>query len=329
MGHTIQNLETRLCERDQVVAALTQRLEQAAEQLDRFQRTQRDPATPETAIETESASQVLPFATTATHDDVQRILEQWNAAQPQAALQRIETSLSELHASLRTQYATTQAEPAAFDAAFETESIADSELPHATESLPSDALAKWEQIKAQLFGEQPRPVEVSGPVSDSRDVVAAPHAPSATPHKALEIVEPPEAIEFDGGDLESLHSAISQRDQYIAFLIRRLRIAEVPTDWATDATRESGVTNEQSSSVTRLHQTLDEHLRLAEVELAMERARLSRESTRLKALNQRLTRQMTALDASANEVVSAETTNESTSTRRWLRFLGSERSQRS
>src|SRR5579863_555003 len=87
---TVQN---RLREKEQLVAALTERLEQAAEQLDRLRRTGVDkgrrPLTggfPAEVIEDHKN----------TLEDLKRVIARWEELQTGASLDRIETQIGEL-----------------------------------------------------------------------------------------------------------------------------------------------------------------------------------------------------------------------------------------
>ena len=322
MGKTIESLETRLHEREQVVAELTQRLEQAAEQLERLQRTQGTVSPKRSETDGESDVQLLQIATSAIHADVRQILEFWDVAQPQAKLQRIEDSITELQLAVQTQ--SIAAPPPSTTYVSESDV---SEMPHlshsdATDPAPSDALATWEQIKAQLFDDTPLPSE---PHQEEPAHIAASATPSVLLVGDQEIIEAPEAIASNCCDVEALQEAISQRDRYIAVLIRRLRNVEVPSEIPDADKLPSEVAGQHSLDVGRLHQMLNDHLRLAEVELAMERARLSREAIRLKALNQSLSLQMPTLTESTSEVSTDEA---APTTGRWLRFLRSETNAR-
>jgi len=319
MGKTIESLEARLREQDGVVAALTQRLEQAAEQLDRFQRTQGEPVS-----HIEPASADSRQAQAGTIDDMSRILQQWDAAQPQATLERIECSLEQLHALVQEQspgHELTQDQAPESSRCVEPEAGPDgSEANPDSEAETSqpDSLANWEQLKAQLFGEQPAaetPTHNQTPDSSNA-------GPPMTPQSKLEVVEAPPEIDFDTCDQQALHSAISHRDRYTAFLIRKLRITELHPGQFPDWSQLSDVPEDLRSRIDDLRKTLDEHLRLAEVELALERARLSREATRLHTLKLRWNQQMEDQANSENAAQLDTGGQQSASARRWLRFLG-------
>jgi len=248
-----------------------------------------------------------------------RILERWDAAQPHATLERIETSLEQLHTLVSEQ---SDSNGPGSNGCVEPEDSRD-----CTESNPVseaeiaqlDPLANWEQLKAQLLSDQPAPE--ASKHGDPRDPVVA--VPSEPPQPSLDVVDAPQAIDVDNSDNQALDSAISHRDRYIAFLIRKLRITELHASQFPDWAKLSNAPDDLRRGIDDLRKTLDEHLRLAEVELALERARLSREATRLHALklqlNQRINDQAKAENASKMDSGG----NLSTSARRWLRFLGS------
>ena len=92
MQEQLTTLEFQLQEKEQLIAALTERLEQAAEQLDRLRRSGADKALrtgggipPELV---EEQKQLV--------GDLQRVVQQWEDMQPGALLGRVEMQLGEL-----------------------------------------------------------------------------------------------------------------------------------------------------------------------------------------------------------------------------------------
>src|SRR5258708_4818694 len=86
-------IQNRLREKEQLVAALTERLEQAAEQLDRLRRTGVDKGRrplggglPAEVVEEHKA----------TLEDLKRVISRWEDMQAEVTLGRIETQITEL-----------------------------------------------------------------------------------------------------------------------------------------------------------------------------------------------------------------------------------------
>ena len=74
--------------------------------------------------------------------------------------------------------------------------------------------------------------------------------------------------------------------------------------------------------LTRERKRLEEMLRLAEVELSMERARIGREQSQLQQQQAAIEKQMRRLGLKTVDEQHAESPDVSTADRRWIRFLG-------
>src|SRR4029077_79348 len=91
----IDLIQNQLHEKEQLVAALTERLEQAAEQLDRVRRTGADKGG-----RRPQGGGGLPAELVEEHkttlEDLKRVIARWEDIQAEAALGRIETQIVEL-----------------------------------------------------------------------------------------------------------------------------------------------------------------------------------------------------------------------------------------
>ena len=99
MQERVEALEAQLAEREQLVAALTERLEQAAEQLDRLHRTGADRTLRRhfgAGVPSELIAQQQKLV-----EDLQRAVEQWEAMQPGAFFGRLETQLTQIQELVR------------------------------------------------------------------------------------------------------------------------------------------------------------------------------------------------------------------------------------
>ncbi len=90
----VESLEAQLADRDQLVAALTERLEQAAEQLDRLHRTGADRGVRSgiLGIPPELIQQQQKLV-----EDLQQAIQQWEDMQPGAFFGRLESQLTQIH----------------------------------------------------------------------------------------------------------------------------------------------------------------------------------------------------------------------------------------
>ena len=275
-----------LAEKDDIIGSLTEKLEQVAEQLDRAKRSGADRGPrgvpPEVAEQQERAAATLG-----------EIAGHFEGVDLGGSLSRLEMLVSEVR-----DVVLSERRPAETADAFE-----------AAETTPKpDLLGGWASIRDQFMGgegdasevaadggtpgssadsafdgdrtdseaDEAAPVGVVGPVA-----IALPEEPPAVDALPDDLPEP---VDFDAADRDELVAAVEVRDRYIGLLTRRVadRRAKltVPTDWSLLAGDSDGL----AEATRRLHEELDDAVRTAEVDLCLERARLSRERTRLEAM---------------------------------------------
>jgi hypothetical protein len=291
-----------VAQKDALIQALTAQLEQAAEQLDRLHRSGADRKRGIAGGGGGMPSDLVDEHRQAV-GDLQRVVQQWEDMQAGMTLGRIEIQLTELRDFIahrldgakieRGPGLTVHEEPAALPGAAE-------------ESAKSPADSEWERLKSQLLN------------NGGETVVACElrhYAPEAMP-------EPPAAIDVEHSSREELQAAVQARDEFISAAVRRLRALEV-TQPVSELVSLGPEAPEFVQRVADLEQQLQEHLRLAEVELALERAKMARDHSRLHQQQELIEKQLkklgmqTAEDAEANR-----SGNSSNPDRRWMRFLG-------
>lgn len=340
----IQSLQGALKERDQVVQMLTQRLEQAADQLDRVQRSggTRGGSTvaslPAELIENQQS----------LVEQLTRVLGEWEETQAGQTLSRIEsqiTELRELVASGANSFSSLGA-TASSASAFSTKKPADqppkvSRNPTVifdSRSIDSPK-SSWEAIKAAMMAAEestespgtfaPKATEqVTKSVENTIVESIANESASANQFSAPQpLPEPPRDVDFDIADHATLVEAIHCRDEYISILLRRLKSPEASTafpDWE----KLNAVPEELHTELLALRDRLQDKLRVAEVDLSLKRAKLAREEAKLAIKAEHVARQMRQLGLSPDEpvppssnmVASSESPNANQG-RRWLQFL--------
>ena len=284
-------LENQLREKEQLVAALTERLEQAAEQLDRIRRNGGDRGlriggggVPPELIE-EQRSLVA---------ELQQAVQQWVEMQPGAALGRIEVQITELrdfvagkgwdgvaagHGDLE--------RSSASDAA-------DARRSKASATGPKEpGVSAYEAMKAQLL-DSPSDESNESKEKTSPAMIAGP------PVSLEEIapVDPPEVIDPQAAGIDELRKAVEQRDLYISYLTRWLRAVEMSYQSTIDWSLLNNAPDDLRRRLEELERMLHATLRHAEVDHSLERARLSREATRLEQLEDQIRREMKRLNMS-------------------------------
>lgn len=338
----IRTLQDTLKERDQVVQMLTQRLEQAADQLDRLQRTGAGRGgavaigVPPELIETQQTMA----------EQLSQLLGQWEELEAAQTLTRIEsrlTALQELVAagSLSFHHGGSQASTASASSnKTEAEVSASKALANAKASqtnVPGDVSSAWEKIKsAMLAGESGTEAIAaasaahdagnsnSGEAAEPLPVTTAAGKPHAVPEP---LPEPPPPVDLDHADRPQLCDAIRSRDEFISLLLRRLSAPDASTEFP-DWDKLNQVPEELQRELLSLRNRLQEKLRVAEVDLSLQRAKLAREEARLSLKADQIGRQMRQLGLSPDETAAPppnpRTRDENTNTptgRRWLQFL--------
>lgn len=336
----IQTLQDTLKERDQVVQMLTQRLEQAADQLDRMHRSG---AGRGGSVVAAGLPPELVENQQALLEQLTRVLGDWESAQAAQTLTRIETQITEL----RELVASGTIAPANVSALVSPSSAASKESPTAPQKasagasvfsdIPAAEPAKtgWEAIKAAMMaGENyvPPPTNSPTPAAETAKPQESPSAaeesaPTAQRLAPPPLPEPPPAVDFDIADQAMLVEAIRSRDEFISLLLRRLSSPDANTEFP-DWEKLNFVPEELHRELLGLRERLQEKLRVAEVDLSLQRAKLAREEAKLTMKAEHVARQMRQLglapDESGSQVGGARALNEgsnATQGRRWLQFL--------
>ncbi len=338
----ILTLQDTLKERDQVVQMLTQRLEQAADQLDRVQRTgsgRGGSAVAGLPTELIESQQTL-------LEQLTRTLGDWEATQAGQTLARIESQITELHDLVASgavplaNFSAIGSSPTDSNTETAGQSLktASSKSVYTEVSIAEPAKSGWEAIKAaMLAGESYDPTTVSPPVLSAKT--------AATPDTTTEernpkesrsldqrsvptsLPEPPPTIDVDSADQATLIEAIRNRDEFIAFLLRRLSSPDASIEFPNWEELNS-VPSDLHAELLNLRDRLQEKLRVAEVDLSLQRAKLAREEAKLSIKAEHLGRQMRQLglspDDSGSPAAGSRAQNEGSNTtqgRRWLQFL--------
>jgi hypothetical protein len=299
-------LERQLAERDQLVQALTDQLELAAEQLDRMQRSGT------ASRRGGSGGSGLPSDLVADHkqmvEDLQRVTQQWEDMQAGLTLGRIEVQLTELR-----DFVGQRLTPGAFisgangASSRHTSPADESQLTDAGAVVEASTESVWESLKSEMLGDEAVPA--GAPASRTLEPIVPADAPAA--------------IDIKTATLEEMADAISERESYICYLLQMLRTrteVPVPPDWSA----LNNAPEELTARLERMAADLQDNLRRADVEISIERARLAREQAQLAMREEQLKRQMRELGIEQEAAVSHEKRGGKGNApdRRWSRFLG-------
>lgn len=318
-------LQSQLKEKDALVAALTERLEQAAEKLDRVHRSGGDRGLRMGAIPPELIDQQMKLT-----EELKQAVERWEDMQAGAVLGRIEVQITELRDLVAAGGGGGGAWPA----------------PQGREAAPGPAgrsdgggggqgggsgFSGWEALKAGLMkGEGAAPANQAPP--PQAQAPKGQPAPAEAPAEDavvinIEEVPPPEAIDPAAADADALRAAVERRDEYITYLTRKLRLANGRSIRLPDWEALTNAPEELVARLKDLEAQLDENLRLAEVELSLERARLAREAARLKLQQDQVEKELKRLKLDRPQAAAATAAAQggdpdNPTGRRWLRMLG-------
>ncbi len=332
----VAELQQQLAEKERLVAALTERLEQAAEQLDRLHRTGADRALRVPGLPAELVAVQRELA-----ERLKEAVDQWENMQAAAALGRIEMQLAELRDLIVTLTEQAPAPSAGAPLASGSSTPARGETGGAPQTPTANdlkaAAGSWEALKAQLLSGESATPEESEPAGASLTAALAAAAAGASNQQnsaadtaersspgdsadtePINEVPPPEPIDPETASLEQLREAVETRDAYISYLLKKLKLAptpQLPTDWQS----LQNVPDELRKRLEELERQLNDKLRLAEVDLSLERARLARQEAALRQreaqLEQKLKQYGLQLDDPSDE------DQQPAQNRRWLKFL--------
>jgi hypothetical protein len=320
------SLQNQLREKDQLVAALTERLEQAAEQLDRLRRTGVDKGRRPVGGATVPAE--LLQDQKQTLDDLKRFVGEWDQKQPTASLERIEAQLSEIRgliASEAAQFASaTRERPASTNPP--AAATAGGSPPPAGKSTNNSSW--WEKQKAALLGDGPspasaEPAEKSPPPSEVAASEPAPDTVRPTCSlNELVIPEPPTAVDFESVTLDDAKQAIRERDQLIQQLRETLLLLQASGQFPNDLPTVESLPAALRERLEQLETQWQAKFRQAELDLSLERARLAREQTQIQLQQETLQKQLRQGGNTPRERLEGEAAEDGASRRRWFRFMG-------
>ena len=315
----ISKYQTDLNQKDELITALIKELEQAVERLDRQERTGTDRSRSSRSSTSASPFTDLDDSRTPWIDDLRQMATDWGETQAGALLVRIDSQLAALCDQLKDS-------PKAHRPANEVndfeERIRRLSLPPEPEEEKEqeqdsvnmtldESSPCWQSIKSQILSGEllsaPEPEEMA----EDREIL-----------KLMTETPTPVDVNFQTASAEELKAAILERDTYIIQLNRLFRtrnVLSLPNDWAELGTVPANL----QIRVESIMEHLDVQVRLGEVEMSLERARLARERAQIQSDRETIDKHMKRLGlTSLAELENISAATGSTSDRRWMRFLG-------
>lgn len=344
-------IRDQLREKDQLVTALTERLEQAAEQLDRLRRTGADKGRRVTGVAGPGGN--LPLELVEEHkttiEDLKKVITNWENIHAGESLARIEAQVGEIrdmlagsaggHISVSSAAHAVPARERPAESSPGTPRPAEAAASHAPSSPGTNSW--WEKQKAAMMGEpvpaEPQaaaaPAPAAAPAAEPEPQPAAVAASPAQPVGTFDITtftvpELPATVDLEKITIDDARVAIRERDRLIEKLREPLLLlkaaSQVPGGTASGAEIPPAV----KECITQLETQWQAKFRQAELDLSLERARLAREYAAIKQQQEALPRGGSKPAAppagkgtrAAEPAPAAE--EDSSARSRWFRFMG-------
>ncbi|MCA9067910.1 MAG: hypothetical protein KDA84_03255 [Planctomycetaceae bacterium] len=308
---SVDELKQQLTEKNQTVATLTEYLEQAAEKLNNLQK-QTSAHKPVQAFDAEMVHRQMELVS-----QLKAAVKEWEDLQAPSTLERIGTQLDTLRETILDGLSQQQSSP------LEPTTPNPQELPTSTlstahlmtSSISSESgdgeesgLSGWEALKAEMLQEEGTTPEIDEEVQniDLREELDV-------------LVNRPAPVDQDCHDCEMWQEAVDARETYMISLIRALRVVESrrrgAPDWESFTNAPEPLREEVAQYAAELHQTL----RNAEVELSIERARISRQESVIAQQRREIDK---ALKKQGLNQPQSKTDPNDSQQGRWLKFLG-------
>jgi hypothetical protein len=290
----IATLMDQVRSKDALVMQLTERLEQAAEQLDRLHRSGADKRHGGGGG---GGSRELVEQTGALTTRVEEALEAWNQTGPQ--FDYICQRLDEIAGSMQGGHAPAKGSS-------KSSAPSQSSAP-ATPAAGGPGGSFWEKMKSNMMDGSPAPAPAQSspayssapantPSQEASDTGTAP----AVDEVVARISAPaPVIVDVETASIEDLREAVTTRDNYITALISELRTAEPFPTLPADL-KNSGIAPEELlASVLDLESRLKTKVLREELDLSLERARIARERSKLEQVKAQLESQIKRLSGAA------------------------------
>lgn len=305
----IAMLMDQMQSKDALVVQLTERLEAAAEQLDRMQRTGADKARPGSPGSSRELAEQAGQLTTR----VEEALEVWNQSSSNydVILQRLDEISHYLSQPSEGGEPRTAAKPAS--GLFQAPASAGSSAPKAgsangSASGPGQG-SFWEKMKASMVDGSPAPVSpgAKSPTLaqttsyDTMDDAARSESIEDTLAAIESIATAPTVIAVETASIEELREAVTARDAYISALISEFRTVQSLPSLPDDFENSGLAPAELLVSLKDLETRLKTGIQRENFELSLEKARMGRERSRLDQVKAQLEGQIKRLATSVAE----------------------------
>ncbi|MCA8989507.1 MAG: hypothetical protein KDA78_17795 [Planctomycetaceae bacterium] len=293
----LNDLQLQLDEKDEVIAMLTQQLENAADRLDQLQHARNGAASK--VVLADVPDPLLEQ----TAESISYLVEEWNQSELNFKLEQIQSQLDEL---LSRSIELPSGQPCI-------PPVVPAGEPHPVVQDANQSLeaAEWlESLKEALLDHEVDEPEVAIPDEELEDNEFCQYdglnnSVENQPEDKIERLPPiPETVDLATASRKQLEEAITKRDDFIEMSIRMyrdLRSRRLQLNHL-DESHLSQLPAEQNRRIQELIQNLEEQSRLNEVTLSLERARLSREATQLTQCRDQMRKYAKQHDLDVNDI---------------------------
>jgi len=301
----MQQLETRLADREQLVSILTDRLEQAADELDRIKRS--GGVLSGSGADSGDAASLL-----AEHSEVAEKLDHfvnaWEERYEGPALRRMEAGIEELRERL--EQATLHGNFSSNDSTTSRFSLDDDDSPRSDDfdgpSLDTQNHSESEVSEDEAPSRKPLEAPVRLVLISSDDVPDDLDVPI------------PEPIDPEDAATPELQKGITDRDAYIRWLCHQMRdITGRLEGWLGEVQAESDDAT-LHARVDEIEKVIHDQLRIAEIDVSIERAKLSRDQATLNEQTEQLALDREKLAKAMNP---SDSEDDTPMLRRWKKFI--------
>lgn len=301
----MQQLETRLADREQLVSILTERLEQAADELDRIKRSGG-------VLSGSGANAGDTASLIAGHQEVaeklDRFVDAWEERYEGPALRRLEAGIEELRERL--EQATSHGHSSPDNSAVSRLFLSD-EVSRRSGIINQSTIESSDHAETETL-EEPAAARKTLDAPFRLVLISSDDVPDDLD------VPLPQPIDEGNAEPSELRKAVTTRDAYIRWLCHQIRnvtgrlegwLGEVQAG-ADDATLHK--------RIDEIEKVIHDQLRIAEIDVSIERARLSRDQARLNEQAEQLARER---DQLAKAITPGINDEDSPMLRRWKKFI--------
>lgn len=279
-----ESLQRELQNKDNIILALTEQLESTVDQLDRLKRSGAK----------ENSGDSRPQSPFGLASQVANALEAYDELAPAEHFERIEDGIDQILQLLSQG------------------SVQLAALPEAAEKKDDSEVQDdsfWEETKSRLLGGDSPASPSESTTTSAAEVPLSTNAESDGENNSESNVDqepvvvpsmpaPPKPIE-DLKDIVTLEEGVGDRDEYIVYLVARLRASEQAKIPKIDWNDLEHAPEKLVQILMDLKKKLEDHLRQSEIAASLERASLTRERSKLFQVKQYLAQEVKKLGEAA------------------------------